>query len=434
MATLSVPDRRVVTAPRQWGLRGAHVTSVLLLIGGLVIAMWVRHRGLGQFGTMAGTLTAIGQVTALLGAYGALLQLVLMSRSPWLEQVFGTDRLAVAHRWLGFGTVMLLAGHGVFTTVGYALGDRSPVLVEAWTLLTTYPYVLMATVGFALFVAVGVSSVRIARRTLSYETWHAIHLYAYLAIALGFAHQLVIGSDFVDDPVARLFWVGLYVATAALIITFRFGAPIRLSIRHRLRVANVVPEAPGVVSIYLTGRDLDKLPVRSGQFFVLRFLREGWWRGHPFSISAAPNGAWLRFTVKDLGDDTARMADIPVGTRVYIEGPYGVLTAQRRTRRRVAFIAGGIGITPLRAMLEDMPGARGDLALIYRAGRHEDLVFRDELEALAVERGVDIHYVVGHRGSRDLPAAPFGARSILSLIPDIGERDVFVCGPDGLMA
>ena len=434
MATLTLPDRRAVPAPRTRAVGGTYVTGLLALIGALILAMWVRHGGLAQFGTMAGALTGIGQITALLGAYGALLQLVLMSRSPWLEQVFGMDRLAWAHRWLGFTTILLLAGHGVFTTVGYALGDRSPVLVEAWTLLTTYPFVLMATVGFGLFVAVGVTSVRIARRRLSYETWHAVHLYAYLAIALGFAHQLVVGADFIDDPVARIFWITLYVATAALVLTFRFGAPIRMSLRHRLRVANVVTEAPGVVSMYLTGRDLGDLAVRSGQYFVVRFLtRDAWWRGHPFSISAAPNGSWLRFTVKDLGDDSRWIASIPVGTRVYLEGPYGVLTGARRTQRRVAFIAGGIGITPLRAMLEDMPAGRGDLALIYRAARHEDIVFRSELDALALDRGAVVHYLVGHRGSRDLPAEPLGAGMILGLIPDIAERDVFVCGPDGLM-
>ena len=193
-------------------------------------------------------------------------------------------------------------------------------------------------------------------------------------------------------------------------------------------------EAPGVVSLYLTGRDLDQLAVRSGQYFVVRLLtRDAWWRGHPFSISAAPNGAWLRFTVKDLGDDSRRMAAIPVGTRIYLEGPYGVLTGLRRTRRRVAFIAGGIGITPLRALLEDLPAGPGDLALIYRAARTQDLVFRAELDALVAERGADIHYLVGHRGTAELPAEPLGARSILRLIPDIKERDVFLCGPDGLM-
>ena len=139
-----------------------------------------------------------------------------MSRAPWLEQVLGMDRLTAAHRWVGFACLWLLVGHGVFTTTGYALGDGSSVIAEAWSLLTTYPYVLMATAGFALFVAVAVTSVRAARRRLGYETWFGIHLYAYLAIALAFLHQLAVGADFVNDPVARGFWIGLYVVAFGL--------------------------------------------------------------------------------------------------------------------------------------------------------------------------------------------------------------------------
>ena len=270
---------------------------------------------------------------------------------------------------------------------------------------------------------------------MSYETWHGIHLYAYLAVALTFAHQLVVGADFQDDPVARLYWSALYVSTAAILIAFRFGQPVRQSLRHRLRVANVVREGPGVVSIYLTGRDLDHLAIESGQYLVVRFLtRNDWWRGHPFSISAAPNGLWLRVTVKELGDDSARLQEIPVGTRVYIEGPYGALTGSRRRRSRVLLVAGGIGITPLRALLEELPTRRGDLTLIYRARDPRDVVFRAELDAIARLNGATVHYLVGRRGSPAVPPDPLGPETLSSLVPDAQERDVYVCGPDPMMA
>ena len=262
MASQPVPTRapKPVPLPRTWRIGAAEIVVVLVANGLLILAMWLRHGGLEQLSTTAGILTAIGQVTALFGTYFALVQLVLMSRSPWLDQAFGMDGLAVAHRWLGFGTVWLLLGHGVFTTVGYALGDGSNVIVEFWTLITTYPYVLMATVSGVLFAAVAVSSMRAARRKLSYEIWYGIHLYAYLAIALGFLHQLFVGTDFIDDPVAVAYWVGLYLVTIALILVFRVGEPVWRSTRHQLRVSNVVTEAPGVFSIYMTGRDLDPPP------------------------------------------------------------------------------------------------------------------------------------------------------------------------------
>ncbi len=432
-AAARAPIRRVAH-PRTWSITaldmGAFVVGNALLIG----AMWVRHGGLAELGSPGGLVTAAGQLTALFGTYLVLIQLVLMSRSPWLDQAFGMDRLAAAHRWVGFGCVWLLVAHGILTPIGYALGDGSGVLDEGWTLVTTYPFVLWAVVGLGLFIAVAVSSMRAARRRLSYETWHGIHLYAYLAVALTFAHQLVVGADFADDPIARLYWIGLYVATAATILVFRFGQPIRVSLRHRLRVANVVREAPGVVSIYLTGRELDRLAIRSGQYLVCRFLtRDGWWRGHPFSISAAPNGEWLRVTVKDLGDDSNRLQRLKVGTPVFVEGPYGALTGARRTRSRVLLVAGGIGITPLRALLEELPVRPGEMTLIYRARRQKDLVFRSELDAIAAANGAVVHYLVGRRGSWEMPVEPLGPASLGALVPDVTSRDVYVCGPTPMM-
>ena len=425
---------RRVPMPRVWGLRASDVYA---LVGGnalVIAAMWLRHGGTDQFATFSGTVTALGQLTALLGTYGALLQLVLMSRSPWLDQVFGMDRLAVAHRWLGFATVWLLLGHVAGTTVGYALGDGSSILDEGWALVTTYPYMLMATVAMGLFVVIAITSVRYARRRISYETWHGIHLYAYLAIALAFMHALVVGTDFKDDPVARLYWVGLYVIAGGLIVTFRFGAPVRLNLRHRMRVANVVDEGSGTVSVYITGRDLDRLPVRAGQYFQWRFLvPDGWWRAHPYSLSAAPNGAWLRITIKDLGGDSRAAGRLTAGTRVFAEGPYGAFTGARRAQRRVLLVAGGIGVTPLRALLEELPGGKGDIALVYRARRWGEVVFRDELDALAALRGISVRYLVGRAG-QEVPRGSLSAGWLRRYVPDILERDVYVCGPEPMIA
>ena len=434
MPTDRIPTARPrpVPLPRTWSIGAIEIVTVLSANGVLILAMWIRHGGLEQLSTLAGQLTAIGQVTALFGTYLALIQLVLMSRSPWLDQVFGMDGLAVAHRWLGFATVWLLLGHGIFTTFGYALGDRTNVIAEFWTLITTYPYVLMALVSGGLFAAVAISSVRAARRRLSYETWYGIHLYTYLAIALGSLHQLFVGTDFIHDPIAVGYWVALYAVTVALILVFRIGQPIWLSARHRVRVSHVVTEAPGVISIYMTGRDLDRLAVRSGQYFVWRFLtRDGWWRAHPFSISSAPNGTWLRITIKELGDWSKALQGVSIGTRVFIEGPYGVLTGARRTRHKVLLVAGGIGITPLRALLEALPANRGDLTLLYRVRDARDIVFRDELDTLARERGAQVHYLIGRRAGA--PTDPLGAASLERLVPDVRDRDVYLCGPVPMM-
>ena len=414
------------------GIRAEDVVGFLAANLVLIVAMWMRHGGLDQLGTVAGIATAVGQVSALLGTYFALLQLLLMSRAPWLDRTFGRDRLTVAHRWLGFGTVWLLVGHGIFTTLGFAMASGESFLGEAWTLITTWDFVLMATVSLGLFLAVAVTSIRLARKRLSYESWYGIHLYAYLAVALGFAHQLAVGTDFIDDPIARLYWVGLYVATVGTLVAFRFGAPVVANLRHRFRVANLVDEGPGVVSIYLTGRDLDRFPIRAGQYVIVRFLTDGWWRAHPYSISAQPNGRWLRLTVKALGDDSARLHDLRVGTRTIVEGPYGNLTTVGNATDRTLLIAGGIGVTPLRAILEELSAA-APVTLLYRVRDEADLVFRRELDVLAQRSGTLVHYLVGPRSKGD-PSGPLDAATIARLVPDTASREVYLCGPSGLMA
>ena len=196
----------------------------------------------------------------------------------------------------------------------------------------------------------------------------------------------------------------------------------------------MVTEAPGVFSIYITGRDLDQLAVRSGQYFVWRFLtRDGWWRAHPFSISSAPNGSWLRITVKELGDWSKALQGVSVGTRVFIEGPYGILTGARRTRRRVLLVAGGIGITPLRSLLEALPG---------RPGRPDPALSGQERARHRLPRGA-------RRARQDprsrgaVPPRPSTARAgtidplgpvgLQALVPDVRQRDVYICGPVPMM-
>lgn len=433
-APASRPARRRVPLPRTWALTRRDMVVILVGNGLFIIAMWIRHGGPAEVATPGGSFIVIGQLAGLVGTYLALVQLLLMSRMPWLDQAFGMDRLAGAHRWIGFATVWLIVVHGIFITLGYGASEGSSFFAEAWTILTTFQWVVLGTVGFLLFVIVGITSVRVARRALSYETWFILHLLAYLAIAFAFLHQLVLGADFLHDPVARVYWSALYVLTFGLLITYRVLEPIRLNLRHQFRVASVVAEGPGVVSIYITGSRLDQLPLRSGQYFVWRFLDGSrWWTGHPFSISSAPNPDWIRTTVKALGDDTRRYQRLAPGTRVILEGPYGAMTGARRSQRKVTMIAGGIGVTPLRALVEALPGKPGEITLLYRVRQPKHLIFRRELDQLAERRGITVHYLVGRRGSVDLPDDPLDVFGISDLIPDIEDHDVYLCGPNEMM-
>jgi predicted ferric reductase len=425
---------RVPPVPRVWPIHPLEVWLVVIANVVVICGMWLIHGGLTQITTVGGLFTAAGQLTALLGTFFALVGIVLMSRSPWLDQLFGLGGLAKWHHWLGFATLWLLVGHGIFTTVGFAADAGVSIPDEIGALLFTYPWVLMATVALFALVAVGIVSVRAARRRMSYETWYGIHLYTYLAIALAFLHELAVGTDFTSDFVAQVYWVALYVAVIALVLVFRVGQPLLMYARHGFHVAQVEREAPGVVSLYIGGRDLDRLPVRAGQFFYFRFLAGGgWWRAHPYSLSAAPNGQYLRITVKRDGDDSAWIQHLRPGTRVFAEGPYGAFTSLRRRYARALLIAGGIGITPLRALLEDFRSSfPGAITVLYRARSWDDVVFREELDELAKTHGAYIHYLIGQR-PKGRRTHPLDARSIARLVPDIRVRDVFICGPDQMM-
>ena len=395
-----------------------------------VIALWWHDtlfvHGLGDW------LTNAGRITGLLAGYAVVVLLALMARVPAVERGVGTDRLARWHAMGGRYTICLAVAHTLLIIWGYAVSAHTTVLHETASQLTTYPDVLMATVALGLLVAVGVASARAARRRLRYETWHFIHLYTYLAIALAFAHQFATGADFMSDPKARLLWSAMYLVVAALLVWYRLCMPVRNALRHRLRVVNVVRESPEVVSIWLGGRHLPALRAEPGQFFRWRFLtRELWWAANPYSLSAAPRPDLLRITVKASGSHSAALFDLQPGTRVLAEGPYGGFIAARRRRHRVLLLAGGVGITPLRALFESIPAAFGDITLLYRINSVQDIVLRDELDGIARHRGAEVHYLTGP--PQQGPGDPLSPQRLHRLVPDIADRDVFVCGPEPMM-
>jgi len=411
---------------------------------GTVIAaasLWVRGGGVqAVVAGGPGRLATLGRLTGLIAADLLLVQVALMARIPWVERTFGQDQLARWHRVVGSASVGLMLAHVALTTGGYVAAGRTPVTVEAWRLAAGYPGVLLAVAGTAALVMVAVTSVRVVRRHLRYESWHLLHLYAYLGIGLSLPHELWTGADF-TGPLAQAYWWTLYVAVAGAVVVFRLGLPLYRSVRHNLRIHAVVPESPTVTSVYLSGRRLDRLPVRAGQFFNWRFLgRRGWSRAQPYSLSAAPRPDLLRITVREVGDGSRAARGLRPGMRALVEGPYGRLTAAARSRSRLTMIASGIGITPMRALLEAEPYRPGEATLIYRAGDVEDLTFRAELDRLSATRGVRLVYLVGRRGARGswLPA-PVGAgaaddiRALRDIAPDIAASDVFVCGPEPWM-
>ncbi|WP_404349109.1 ferredoxin reductase family protein [Phycicoccus jejuensis] len=436
-AALRRPRCAVVPVPRWW--RDATAAAGWAVLLG-VTALWVQDGGVQDLGTLAGALTSTGRLTGLVASALLLLQVVLMARVPWVEQAWGQDELARVHRLVGFTSFTLLVVHIGLITLGYAASGPLGLWGTTWDFVVSYPGMLLAWAGTAALVMVVVTSVKRARRRLRYESWHLIHLYGYLGAGLVLPHQLWTGADFLDSRAATVFWWGLWAVTAASVLIFRVGLPLWRSLRSPIRVLDVRAEGPGVTSVTVGGDGVRHLPVRAGQFLQWRFLDgPGWTRANPYSISAAPDGRTLRITVAHLGDGSARLAALRPGTRVLVEGPYGRMHGGVRTRRKVLLMGSGIGITPMRALFEELPQHPGDVTVVHRVRSRAEAVLADELRSLAAARGARYLLVEGPR-VRDrvswLPqqAAHLGdAQALREIVPDIARHEVYVCGNDGWM-
>lgn len=434
--TAGLQERRAPEAPAPVAARPAPRRAPPMAVLATISAGAVAAIGLWWINTPAihglgDWLTNAGRITGLLAGYGVVVLVALMARIPPLERGIGADQLARWHSKGGRYTVSLVVAHGLLIIWGYAVTAHTSVVSQTNTLIMSYPDVLAATVGGLLLVGVGISSARAARRRFRYETWYYLHLYTYLAVALAFSHQFSTGAEFMDNTWARVLWGAMYAGVGAAVVWYRAVTPVRQAVRHRMRVLSVHPEGPGMVSVVIGGEHLDELAVESGQFFRFRFLCRGlWWASSPYSLSAGPQPDRLRITVKALGDHSRALAGVHPGTRVFAEGPYGAVTAAVRRRRKVLLIGAGIGITPLRALFETIPAGPGDLTLVYRASSNADIVFRDELAALARQRGAHVRFAIGRRA--ELGYDPLSAASLAVNVPDLVHHDVYVCGPTGM--
>ena len=431
----AAPGRTAAPAALRDRAVRAACRTVLAAALAVIVASWATGGGLADLGEWASGLTSLGRLTGVLASLLMLAQVLLMARVPLLERAFGQDRLAILHGLVGFTSFTGMIAHVGLISWGYAAGDLGAAPGELWDLTLTYPGMLLAAAGTACLVLVTATSMRAARARMRYESWHLLHLYAYLGVGLALPHQLWTGQEFLASTARTVFWWSAWALAAGAVLVWRVGLPLYRTLHHRLVVTSVVPEGDGCVSVYLAGEHLAELDVRAGHFLTWRFLSgAGWMRAHPYSLSAAPDGRSLRITVKDLGDGTAAVPGLRPGTKVLIEGPYGRLTTRARTRPGVALIGAGVGITPLRALAEELgAGPRGaDVVVLHRFTGPP--LFAREFGVLAREGRVAL---VPLPGRRRAPGSWFGAgvgaaddvAALRTRVPDIAERDVYLCGP-----
>jgi predicted ferric reductase len=379
-------------------------------------------------GTGKNEVLTVAKFFGLHAAVLMLFQLLLVARLPWLDRRIGMDRLTVWHRWVGFALLWTILTHAVLVVLGYARLDDASSMTKTFLSLAGVPASLFGMCAAMIVVVVAAVSARYVRRRLRYETWHGVHLLLYLALGLAFVHQLLETTTFSSSVPAKTYWWALWLFAFGALVTGRIVMPLWRNAYHRFQVAEVVQESDDVVSVHVTGRHLDRLPARAGQFCIWRFPGHNhWWLANPFSLSAAPDGRTLRLTAKAVGNTSAGLRHVPVGSRAFVEGPYGAFTSLHRTQPGALLIAGGVGITPVRALLEEETA--GDVVVLYRVRNENDAVLVDEVRALIADRGGQLHLLTGRTGEG---TSPFEPDSLRALVPDITERDVYVCGPPAM--
>jgi predicted ferric reductase len=416
---------------RKHSAAGVDWAAWFLGIGlGLTLALQVTTMRKSDISSFYAIVASISRLAALTGSYFAIVGIFFVARIPAVERGVGHDRLVAWHRKLGPWSLYLILIHVLFITLSWAGQDHIPLYKEIWNFLKTFPWMWPALAGFFLMMLAGVTSYRKARAKMSYETWWIIHVYTYVAIAASFMHQVLNGQMFINHPLNRLYWTMLYILMAAAVIIYRFGIPLVRSLRHNLVVEKVIVEAPGLISVIMRGRNLKGLAAEGGQFFGWRFLTRGHFlMSHPYSLSAAPTDNHLRITIKDLGDHSRATRFIKKGTRVFVEGPYGAFTAGRATQPHVVMVGGGVGITPIRALMDEFKnGVQMDV--FYRVSKKEELILKDELDYLeANSNGMTrVHYMVGSRKE-----FPMTADFLKSYAPRIADSDIYICGPGALV-
>ncbi len=408
----------------------------LFLAINLFIIFWFWWQGSGiLFRTsMSSAFLAIGRLMGLLSVFFVLLQLLMIGRTGWLEKNFGLDRLSRLHHLNGTFLITFIIAHPIFLALGYSANTGLGFFSQILDFIRNFEDVLAAAIGLFLFLFVVGYSLYLVRARVKYEWWYFSHLFTYLAIALAFSHQLGLGGDFAGNALFTYYWYLLYAFVLASLAFYRIFLPLWNFKNFRFYVKEVKAENEKVTSVYISGKNMEKFKIQAGQFMIVRFLQKGfWWQAHPFSLSAAPNGQTLRLTIKNVGDYTSTIKLLKPGTKIIIEGPYGIFTENFSKSDKILLIAGGIGITPIRALAEQISKNGKKAALIYGNKTFKDIVFLDELNNLSKSASLPVFHVLSQETNPNFKHGHIDLDKIKEAVPDFQQRDIYLCGPKGFM-
>ncbi|WP_102124628.1 ferredoxin reductase family protein [Deinococcus planocerae] len=361
------------------------------------------------------------------------LQFLITARFRRITAPYGIDMLLQFHRQISFVAFALVLAHPLilFVTRPETLALLNPVEAP-WR-------ARFAVLSVLALVALVVTSVWRVNLKLGYETWRIVHgLLSVLVIGLALAHMVGVGH-YLGTPWKAALWTAMGVGVALLVLYVRVLKPFLLRTRP-YRVSGVREERGDSYTLSLTPEGHRGLRFRPGQFAWIRVgesplsVRE-----NPFSFSgSAEERGEVHFTIKALGDFTRTVKDVPVGTRAYVDGPYGVFTPDYLHRDQgFVLIAGGVGITPMISILRTLAD-RGDerpVLLLYASKAWDGVTFREELDKLQSRLNLRVVHVLNEAPEGWTGETGFVNRDLLEkyLPDDRRTREYFLCGPPPMM-
>jgi predicted ferric reductase len=310
------------------------------------------------------------------------LQFALIARFKPVAAPFGIDALTKFHKQVAYLALAFILAHPILLFIQ----DSSKYLPLLNVVTAPWRARFAVSAVLLLLALIGLSVAR-KRLRLSYEAWQWSHgILAVAVVVLALAHIQGVGYYTSGDIKRALFWLlaGVLVAT---LVWIRLLKPL-IRLRHPWRIVAIEPDRGDATTIVVEPVDHSGFAFQPGQFAWIIVDRSPFARvAHPFSLSSGADGnrnGRVALTIKAAGDFTNRIRSYHVGTKVYVDGPHGVFTMDRQQAQGYVFIGGGVGITPLYSMLLTMQ-AREDVRpviLLYASRRWEDVIFRDQLEAL----------------------------------------------------
>jgi predicted ferric reductase len=361
------------------------------------------------------------------------LQFGLTARFRHVTAPWGEDVIYHFHRQISQIAVGLVVAHALI------MSATRPEMFALPGAIGDVPWgAVFAFVSIFALIALVVTALWRVKLKIRYETWHVSHVaLAVLAIAAGMVH-MVGWAFYLSDPWKRALWIGLTIFWIGLLLYVRIFKPWFM-LRRPYRVAEVRQERGDTSTLVMRPDGHPGFRFSPGQFGWLTLWGSPFKiTGHPFSFSSSAEATdgRVEMSIRKLGDFTNAIAQVPVGQRVYLDGPYGAFTIGNPADMHV-LIAGGVGVTPMMSMIRTLADRRDQrpVILLYGSKDWESITFREEMEALQARLNLKVVHVlanppVGWTGEQGFISADMFKRH---LPPPYADHEYFICGPNVMM-